>query len=106
MLLERAEVISENLDNGGRTPLSYAAHGGNEEVVKMLLGRQVLNLDTLVNNTQELLMFAPGYRYSYSRALALRQPTSRSRLTSWKSQRFLPFWILLLGEVILGIKIL
>jgi len=50
MLLERADVISEKPDNRGRTPLSYAAHAGNEEVVTILLGRQVLNLDTLVNN--------------------------------------------------------
>ena len=36
-LLEREEVSLDKLDKSGRTPLSYAAWCGCEEVVKILL---------------------------------------------------------------------
>ena len=44
MLLERAEVILERPDNCGRTPFSYATSEGHEEVVKILLGRCLVDL--------------------------------------------------------------
>jgi len=38
LLLWREEVNPHKPDNFGRTPLSYAAGGGNVALVKMLLG--------------------------------------------------------------------
>ena len=42
-LLEREEVNLDKLDRSGRTPLSYAAWRGREEVVKILLKQEEVN---------------------------------------------------------------
>ena len=39
ILLGREEVNLNKLDDHDRTPLSYAAGGGHEGVVKIILGR-------------------------------------------------------------------
>ena len=46
MLLERNDVNPDTLDTSGRTPLSWAASYGREEIVKMLLERKDVVPDT------------------------------------------------------------
>ena len=46
MLLERNDVNPDKADKGGRTPLSWAASYGYEEIVEILLERNDVNPDT------------------------------------------------------------
>ena len=43
ILLERRDVNPDPSDEGGRTPLSYAAQSGHEGIVKILLERGNVN---------------------------------------------------------------
>ena len=45
LLLEREDVNPDFPDNGGLTPLSWAAKEGNHGVVKLLLGWEDVNPD-------------------------------------------------------------
>ena len=45
LLLKRGEVNIDKLEQRGRTPLSHAAEGGYEGVVKLLLAREEVNPD-------------------------------------------------------------
>ena len=44
ILLVREKVNLDKLDDYGRTSLSYAAWHGHEGVMKILLGREVVNI--------------------------------------------------------------
>jgi len=63
MLLRRGEVNPDKPENEGRTPLSYAAADGKEEVAKMLLGRGEVDPDKLDNEGRTPLSYAAKYRY-------------------------------------------
>ena len=58
VLLGREEVTHDKPDNGGRTPLSYAADRGFEEAVEMLLGREEVNPNKPDNRGRTPLMLA------------------------------------------------
>lgn len=46
LLVERDDVEADSKDNDGRTPLSRAAWGGREAVVKLLLERDDVEADS------------------------------------------------------------
>jgi ankyrin repeat protein len=46
LLVERDDVETDSKDNDGRTPLSRAAWGGREAVVKLLLERDDVEADS------------------------------------------------------------
>jgi len=71
ILLGREEVNPDNPDNGGRTPLSYAASGGHEGVAKILLGREEVNPDRLDNDGRTPLSNAASR--GHERVVALLQ---------------------------------
>jgi len=71
ILLGREEVNSDEPDNRGRTPLSFAAWYGYEKVVKILLMREEVNPDKPGNCGQTLLL--PATRRGHNRVAALLQ---------------------------------
>jgi len=58
MLLEWEEVYPDKPDKSVKTPLSFAAMCGHEEVVKILLGREDVNSDKPDNCSRTLLSLA------------------------------------------------
>jgi len=58
MLLGRVDVIPDQPDNDGRTPLSYAAEHGFEGAVGILLGREEVSPNKQDNLGRTPLMLA------------------------------------------------
>jgi len=72
MLLGLEEVSPDEPNNYGKTPLSHAAEGGREGVVKILLGRGEVNPTKPDNSGRTPLMFATRCRHQ--KVIALLQP--------------------------------
>jgi len=58
ILLERNNVNPNTVDKDGRTPLSLAVRGGDEEVVRLLLERNDVNLNIADHDGQTAASWA------------------------------------------------
>ena len=83
MLLEREEVNPDKPDDSGRSPLSYAASGNHEDVVRMLLRRAEVTPDTLDNDGRTPLWYATQGGYKGVAKMLL--DAGRSTLTGQKT---------------------
>ena len=88
LLLRRNDVNPDKPDNGGRTPLSWAAEGGHSGIVEMLLGAHDVTPDTMDNGGRTPLAWAEEHghitvvemlrqRYSLSQDIVMTDLTDR-----------------------------